>query len=199
VEIEFDSAKDAANRLKHGVPLALGAAVLMNLIGRIEDDRHDYGETRFNAFGLVNQRLHVCVYTMRRRLSGDFGPQGQQAGAMTMAIVKVTPAMVDRAIRETDWAAQDALTDAQIARQVADNPEAAPILSDAATAAAIVRTVRKRLGISQAEFAARYHIPVGTLRDWEQDRKRPDAPALAYLRVIAREPEVTARALESVG
>ncbi len=116
-----------------------------------------------------------------------------------MAIVKVTPAMVDRAIRETDWAAQDALTDAQIARQVADDPEAAPILSDAATAAAILRTVRKRLGISQAEFAARYHIPVGTLRDWEQDRKRPDAPALAYLRVIAREPEVTARALESVG
>jgi uncharacterized protein len=69
-EIEFDSAKDAANRLKHGVPLALGVAVLMNLIGRIEDDRHDYGrhdygETRFNAFGLVNQRLHVRVHTMR--------------------------------------------------------------------------------------------------------------------------------------
>ena len=57
MDIEFDTAKDAANRLKHGVPLALGAVVLMNVVGRIEDDRHDYGETRFNAFGVVDQRL----------------------------------------------------------------------------------------------------------------------------------------------
>jgi putative transcriptional regulator len=116
-----------------------------------------------------------------------------------MATVKVTPEMVARAIRQTDWTAQDALTDAEIARQTAGNPDAAPILTDAATAASIVRTVRKRLGISQAAFAARYHIPIGTLRDWEQDRKRPDAPALAYLRVIAREPDMTARALEIAG
>jgi hypothetical protein len=65
VDIEFDSTKDAANRLKHGLPLALGAAVLMNMIGRIEDDRHEYGKTRFNAFGVVDQRLLVCTYTMR--------------------------------------------------------------------------------------------------------------------------------------
>jgi putative transcriptional regulator len=57
------------------------------------------------------------------------------------------------------------------------------------------RSVRKRLGISQAEFSARYHVPIGTLRDWEQNRKQPDAPALAYLRVIAREPDMVARAL----
>ena len=62
-------------------------------------------------------------------------------------------------------------------------------------AAAIARSVRKRLGISQAEFSARYHVPIGTLRDWEQNRKQPDAPALAYLRVIAREPDMVARAL----
>ena len=63
------------------------------------------------------------------------------------------------------------------------------------TAAAIARGVRQRLGISQAEFSARYHVPIGTLRDWEQNRKQPDAPALAYLRVIAREPDMVARAL----
>jgi putative transcriptional regulator len=79
---------------------------------------------------------------------------------------------------------------------VAEDPEAAPILSAAETASALARTVRKRLGISQAEFAARYHVPIGTLRDWEQNRKQPDAPALAYLRVIAREPVMVARALE---
>jgi putative transcriptional regulator len=116
-----------------------------------------------------------------------------------MATVKVTPDMVKRAIDETNWAAQDALTDADIAHQVAANPDAAAILTDAETAASIVRTVRKHLGISQAAFAARYRIPIGTLRDWEQARKHPDAPALAYLRVIAKEPDVTARALTVTG
>jgi putative transcriptional regulator len=116
-----------------------------------------------------------------------------------MATVKVTSDMVKRAVSETDWAAQDALTDADIALQVAANPDAAAILTDAETAASIVRTVRKHLGISQAAFAARYHIPIGTLRDWEQARKHPDAPALAYLRVIAKEPDMTARALAVTG
>jgi putative transcriptional regulator len=79
--------------------------------------------------------------------------------------------------------------------QFAGDPDAAPILTGGETMATIARTVRKRLGLSQAEFAARFHVPVGTLRDWEQNRRQPDAPALAYLRVIAREPEMVARAL----
>ena len=113
-----------------------------------------------------------------------------------MATVKVTPALVEQAIRETDWAAIDAQTDDDIAQAVAGDPDAAPILNESATAAGIARSIRKRLGISQAEFAARFHVPVGTLRDWEQNRKQPDAPALAYLRVIAREPGMVARALQ---
>ena len=112
-----------------------------------------------------------------------------------MATVKVTPAMVEQALQETDWAKIDAQTDEDITRNVASDPDAAPILTEAETAAALARSVRKRLGISQAEFAARYHVPIGTLRDWEQNRKQPDAPALAYLRVIAREPKMVARAL----
>lgn len=112
-----------------------------------------------------------------------------------MATVKVTPEMVEQALRETDWAAQDALTDEDIARAVASDPDAAPILNDAGLAAALVRTVRMRLGLSQAEFARRFRVPVGTLRDWEQNRRQPDATALAYLRVIAREPEAVLRAL----
>jgi putative transcriptional regulator len=112
-----------------------------------------------------------------------------------MATVKVTPALVQQALRETDWAAVDAQSDADIARHVAEDPDAAPILTAAQTAAAIARAVRQRLGISQAEFSARYRVPIGTLRDWEQNRKQPDAPAMAYLRVIAQEPEMVARAL----
>ena len=110
--------------------------------------------------------------------------------------VKVTSAIVQQALRDTNWAAIDAQTDEDIARNVADDPDAAPILSEAETASAIARAIRKQLGILQAEFSARYHVPIGTLRDWEQNRKQPDAPALAYLRVIAREPGVVARALQ---
>jgi uncharacterized DUF497 family protein len=65
MDVEFDSGKDEINRLKHGVPLTLGAEVLRNRVGQIIDDRRDYGEARFNAFGLVNGRLFVCTYTMR--------------------------------------------------------------------------------------------------------------------------------------
>jgi putative transcriptional regulator len=199
MDFEFDPGKDEINRLKHGVSLVLGAEVLMNRFGQIGDERRDYGEDRFNAFGLVNGRLFVCTYTMRGpNPPPDFCPQSEQAGATYIATVKTTPEMVERAIAQTDWAAQDVLTDEDIAHQVNSNPDAAPVLTEGETAASIVRTVRKHLGISQAAFAARYHIPVGTLRDWEQARKHPDAPALAYLRVIAKEPDITARALAAV-
>lgn len=58
-----------------------------------------------------------------------------------------------------------------------------------------VRTIRRALGLTQEEFASRFRIPVGTLRDWEQGRVEPDQAARAYLTVIARAPETVAGAL----
>ena len=112
-----------------------------------------------------------------------------------MATVKVTPEMVAHEISQTDWRAVDTKTDAQIEAAVAVDPDAAPILTAEVVAAARVMAIRQATGLSQAAFAARYHVPVGTLRDWEQQRRTPDAAALAYLRVIEREPEAVARAL----
>ena len=57
------------------------------------------------------------------------------------------------------------------------------------------KTLRRALALTQEEFAARYHIPLGTLRDWEQGRCEPDQPARAYLTVIAHDPEGVKRAL----
>jgi putative transcriptional regulator len=57
------------------------------------------------------------------------------------------------------------------------------------------KTIRRALGLSQEEFAARYQIPLGVLRDWEEGRAEPDEATRAYLKVIAREPEVVRRAL----
>jgi len=57
------------------------------------------------------------------------------------------------------------------------------------------KIIRRALGLTQEEFAAHYHIPLGTLRDWEQGRAEPDQPTQAYLKVIAREPKRVERLL----
>jgi putative transcriptional regulator len=51
-----------------------------------------------------------------------------------------------------------------------------------------VRAIRESVGLSQAAFASAYHIPLATLKGWEQGRRHPDATASAYLNVIARMP-----------
>src|SRR5215831_16570304 len=57
------------------------------------------------------------------------------------------------------------------------------------------KIIRRALELTQEEFAARYRIPLGTLRDWEQGRAEPDQAARAYLTVIARNPKAVADAL----
>lgn len=61
-----------------------------------------------------------------------------------------------------------------------------------------VKTLRRALGFTQEEFAVRYQIPLGTLRDWEQGRTEPDQPTRAYLTVIAKDPERVHRLLTEV-
>src|SRR5206468_12974642 len=51
-----------------------------------------------------------------------------------------------------------------------------------------VRAIRRQLGRSQQEFARVYRIPLATLKSWEQGHRQPDAPAAAYLQVIAKHP-----------
>ena len=59
-----------------------------------------------------------------------------------------------------------------------------------------VRAIRRKLRMSQAEFAEKYKIPVSTLKNWEQGRRQPDAPASAYLLAIAMRPREISEALE---
>ena len=53
-----------------------------------------------------------------------------------------------------------------------------------------IRALRKFTGLSQVRFAEALGISVHTLRNWEQDRRTPEGPALALLRVVARHPRV---------
>lgn len=53
-----------------------------------------------------------------------------------------------------------------------------------------VAALRAFVGLTQAQFAAALGISVRTLQGWEQDRRRPEGPALALLRIAARHPRV---------
>ncbi len=52
-----------------------------------------------------------------------------------------------------------------------------------------VAAIRKRTGKTQDQFARAYHLPLGTVRDWEQRRSQPDAPARVLLSLIGAEPD----------
>ena len=59
--------------------------------------------------------------------------------------------------------------------------------------ARLIRRTRTQLGLSQTEFAKRFCVPVGTLRDWEQARATAPDFAVAYVRVIGQHPDIVAK------
>jgi putative transcriptional regulator len=90
------------------------------------------------------------------------------------------------------------MSDAEIeaaAKSDPDNPPLTKARLAKLTKVPRIKTLRRALALTQQEFAARYRIPIGTLRDWEQGRSEPDQPARAYLSVIARDPEGVRAAL----
>jgi putative transcriptional regulator len=100
----------------------------------------------------------------------------------------------------TDWRRVDAITEEELEQAAFSDPDAEP-LSDEELARfqplPDVRKLRQQLGMTQEAFAARFHLSVGTVRDWEQGRTLPDGPARVLLRVIERDPDSVLRALKS--
>ena len=96
-----------------------------------------------------------------------------------------------KALTSTDWGKVDAMTDADIARQIASNPDAAPDMAPEID----VRTIRRATGMTQAEFAAAFEFSVRTVQEWERGAKRPSGPARTLLRAIKGDPEGLRKAL----
>lgn len=63
--IEFDLAKDEANIAKHGVSLNLASRIVLDDAIITTDDRHDYGEVRFNAYAEIDGRMLALTFTYR--------------------------------------------------------------------------------------------------------------------------------------
>jgi putative transcriptional regulator len=95
------------------------------------------------------------------------------------------------ALASTDWNKIDAMTDENIARQIASNPDAAPDMAPEID----VRAIRRAAGMTQAQFAAAYEFSLRTLQEWERGSKRPSGPARTLLRAIKGDPEGLRKAL----
>jgi len=91
------------------------------------------------------------------------------------------------------------MTEAEIEAAAEADPDARPMTADELRKARRIpriKTLRRALGLTQEEFAERYHVPLGMLCDWEQGRTEPDQPTRAYLTVIAHDPDGVCRALQ---
>lgn len=101
-----------------------------------------------------------------------------------------------------DWKRFDAMTEMHRHAAAMSDPDARPLTPDdfkRMKRTPRAKIIRRALGLTQQEFATRFRIPVGTLRDWEQGAAEPDQAARAYLTVIARNPKVVAEALGPAG
>ncbi|MGA2291552.1 helix-turn-helix domain-containing protein [Bradyrhizobium sp.] len=91
-----------------------------------------------------------------------------------------------------------AMTDEEVVAAALSDPDAQPLTPEQLAKmrrVSRVKVLRQRLSMTQAEFAEAFHLPITTLRDWEQHRSTPDAPARALLLAIERDPEVMRRLL----
>ncbi len=82
----------------------------------------------------------------------------------------------------TDWGRLDATTDEEVIAAALADPDAQPSTPEKLASmrrVSRVKVLRQRLGMNQAEFARTFHLPIDTLREWEQHRSTPDAPARA--------------------
>jgi putative transcriptional regulator len=98
----------------------------------------------------------------------------------------------------TDWARLDSMTDDELKAAALSDPDALPSPPEQLAKmrrVSRVKVLRQRLGMTQGEFARAFHLPLTMLRDWEQHRSAPDAPARALLLAIERDPEVMRRLL----
>ena len=102
-------------------------------------------------------------------------------------------------VGRTDWARLAAMSEEEIEANAlahSDNPPLSEAELRRMRPVPNAKEIRRRLHLTQEQFAARFGLPLSTLRDWEQGAREPDRAARTLLRVIEREPDAVVRALE---
>src|SRR5882757_859240 len=131
------------------------------------------------------------------------GTASGKSGAPKYVRLTVTPEQRRKALRSIDWKRIRAMTEEEIERNALDDPDGIVPFDEAgepqlALPMPDVAALRRRLKLSQAEFANRFGFSVATVRNWEQGRVLADGPARVLLAVIANEPQAVIRALRPV-
>ena len=96
---------------------------------------------------------------------------------------------------KVDRAKLDATTEEDIRRHMIEDGED-PDEEPRFELVILPQNVRKKLGMTQAQFASLLRVPIGTLRNWEQNRFVMEPAAKTLLKLIDREPEAALRALQ---
>jgi putative transcriptional regulator len=99
-----------------------------------------------------------------------------------------------------DWSRVHAMNDAERREAAVSDPDAPPLTEERLTKmrrTPKLKLIRRALGLTQEEFARKFMIPLGTLRDWEQGASEPDQAARAYLRAIAGNAAAVEQALQA--
>jgi putative transcriptional regulator len=107
---------------------------------------------------------------------------------------------IDLSELRTDWARLEAMTGEEALQNALNDPDSLPLTPEQRKRLRRVpnpQKIRQDMGLTQEQFARRFEIALGTLRDWEQGVRIPDSTAKAYLRAIENDPEAIVRALEA--
>lgn len=188
-EFEWDVDKAAQSYAKHGVSFDRARLVFADPFGVGEiDDREDYGEDRFTIVGMVEGALITSPTPSAKTACASSPRDGQPNMSKTTTTNRTHKPL--EPLRP--------MTDDEVLAAAMSDPDAKPLTPDDLERMKRIpraKIIRRALGLTQEEFAARFRIPLGTLRDWEQGAAEPDTCARAYLTVIARNPKAVAEAL----
>lgn len=115
--------------------------------------------------------------------------------------IKVTRESQRKAVMSVDWNRIDAMTNEEIERNALDDPDSiVPFPDDPSDVVYVpampnIAAMRRRMKLTQRQFALRFGFSLATVRNWEQGRALADGPARVLLAVIDNEPRAVLRAL----
>lgn len=189
---EWDGRKAATNLKKHEVSFD-EAQLVFDDPHTVDRDEPGRDEERTKTFGRAGDKLLVVVWP---ELKAGTAPSAAASSAPERQLhMKKTHTGTAKTFARTKR-----LSDAEIIARAATDPDnsvSTPEELKDFRRTSMARQIRLKLGLSQPEFAKRFGIPLGTLRDWEQHRAEPDRAAQTLLRVIEALPKEVRKVVEA--
>src|SRR5438445_8264064 len=144
----------------------------------------------------------MLSYLRHAKRSAELSRRDQHQGGSEMPTTRRSQIQILKNRGRVDIKRIRSATDKDIARWIAKDPDTAPELPRRAKLRLIhnpplpdVKNIRKKLGLTQAEFARRFGLSRRTIEQWEQGRALPDRPARILLAVIDHEDRVVEQAV----